>query len=208
MNSHSPPAEDRTPSRGTGGENNTPQQSAPADTNPDERILIRHMRLARNVFAGCVMFHALLLVAVLYTLLKDLLASYGSGSLQSEWLLSYSWILGWPVAATALCFWLWYCTLREYWELTADSLTKFGLFRRTRVYFSEASSLRWMPFNRMLLLRGPAGYVPLFLDSMSPSLRMVVIERIHAAVPLEKQMNWPRFERRLLVPLHTRQARE
>lgn len=203
-----PPAENLATGHGPGGAAATSLQLATENAPADERILIRHMRLARDVFAVCFVLHALLSAAVLFTFFRDLLASYASGNLQWDWILNYGWVLGLPIATTALCFFLLFCTLREYWELTTDSLTRFGLYRRTRVRFSEVISLRWMPFNRMILLRGPEGYVPLFLDSLSPPLRRIVIERIHAAVPLEKQISWPRFERRLLVPLRDRLARE
>ena len=177
----------------------------PGDSGPvATRLIIRHMRLARLVFTGFAVLHFLLLGLVAFSLLRTVIGSRLRWEVAGDFLGLYSTLLAWPLVMGLIFTLLAMCTWLESWELSATNLTHYGLFRTKRIEFDELRILSWWPFNRMIVLRSARYRIPLFLDSMTPPIRLRVIEQLQRTIPASKQHNWPRFCQRFAWPLWQR----
>ncbi len=170
-------------------------------------LFIRHMRIGCYLFLFIAVLHGVLTLLVFLPFAQHLLrvglANFGPPVI---WLTQLA-ILAWPASIALIFTFLAMCTLRELWVLTSGSLTHHGIFRKKRIELKDVVVLHWWPFNHMILVRGPACRIPMFLDSMSAAVKLQVIDLLHQRIPKEKQVHWSRFERFYLNPLRKRLAR-
>lgn len=165
---------------------------------------IRHMWAARVLFPLAALLFLAMSASSWIAMVEFIWHCWPNWTLISRVIFRYQLVLGLPIFLVFGLLFLTYCVYREVWVLRADSLTRFGVFRTSRISWDEATTLDWWPFQRMIVLRSANTRISLFMDSLKPQQRLQFIRYLHQAIPIEKQRNWPRFCHHMAVPLQQR----